>query len=158
MSESKRIEKIQLDLDENLLRLGDSISGLSRPTPPAGLAARTMAHIQANLKPAKRVFWLLQPITNPVARVAAAAAIVAMLFPLTDFETGATLGRGIENRLGARVTDSIESMVDNVLVQTTGPGVYSQTYLDSFMGVNRPKDRPKVKRVAMKETEPRVKK
>jgi hypothetical protein len=157
MSESRRLDRIEHDAaGPDMDRLGERIAGLSRPTPPANLAARTMAHIQSNLQPAKRVFWMWRPITNPVARMAACAAIVAMLFPLTDFETGANLGNGIERRIGSRVAESIESMVDRVLISTGGQGEYSQSYLDSFMNVNRPNERLKNKRLAMKEPQRRA--
>lgn len=120
----------------DLGKLGSRISALSRPTPPANLAAKTVAFVQANCPPKKRSFWLFRSITHPAARVAAAAVIVMILSPLTDLETAASLGTRIEQRIiGPHVMDKLEVFMDPVL--QTGDN-YSQPYFDSFLGVNRP--------------------
>ena len=125
--------------DPKLLRAGEAVARLSHPEAPQGLAARTMARISSSYKPVKRVFWLLRPITHPLARIAAAALIIYMLFPMTDVDLGARLGMQIEqNFMGHVVGDRVEALVDGVLTNhnyTTD----SQAYLDSFMGVNNEK-------------------
>ena len=107
--------------DPKLVKAGEAVAGLSRPQPPAGLAARALARISASM-PAKKVFWMLRPITNPVARIAAAALIIYTLAPLTDIEWGSKLGAQIEEHVtGSSVEDPVENFVDGVLTHYT-PG------------------------------------
>jgi hypothetical protein len=122
------------DPNPELIRAGEAVARLSRPEPPAGLAARTLARISAQYKPIKKVFWMLRPITHPVARVAAAAMIIYALAPMTDFDVASNLGSQIEQHVTGRAfEDHVEALVDTV----TSPNGESQTYLDSFMGVPR---------------------
>lgn len=116
-------------------KLGSRISSLSRHTPPENLAAKTVAYVQANCPPKKRRVWLLQPITHPAARVAAAAVIVLILSPLTDLETAASLGSRIEQRvIGPKMMDKLEVFMDPVLPTTEN---YSEPYFDSFLNLER---------------------
>jgi len=119
----------------DLGKLGSRISALSHPTPPENLAAKTAAYVQANCPPKKRVTLMFRSITNPAARVAAAAVIVLILSPLTDLETAASLGSRIEQRFSPQTMEKLEAFMDPVL--PTGEN-YSQPYFDSFLGVNRP--------------------
>ncbi len=121
--------------DPKLIRAGESVARLSRPQPPAGLAARTLARISASYqKPIKKVFWMLRPITHPVARVAAAAMIIYALAPMTDLDVASQLGVQIERHVTGHVFENhVEALVDSVI---SSPGD-SQPYLDSFMGVQR---------------------
>jgi hypothetical protein len=115
-----------------------AVSGLSVPNPPADLAARTHARVVSSCAPFKRVFWLLRPITHPVARLAAAAVIIFGLAPLADLDAADIWGRRIEERIiGRKMADRIEGMVDNMLV-INGVRPYSQYDLDALMGVNTP--------------------
>lgn len=136
MQDHDKIEDADLgDLGE-IGKLGGRISALSRPTPPENLAAKTAAYVQANCPPKKRATLMFRSITNPAARVAAAAVIVLILSPLTDLETAASLGARIEQRfISPQVMDKLEVFMDPVL---PGGENYSQPYFDSFMGVNRP--------------------
>jgi len=120
----------------DLGKLGSRISALSRPAPSANLAAKTVAYVQANCPPKKRSSVLFQSITNPAARVAAAAVIVLLLSPLTDLETAASLGSRIEQRLSPQVMNKLEAFMDPVL-PTSGEN-YSDPYFDSFLGFDRP--------------------
>ena len=94
-----------------------------------------MARISSSYKPVKRVFWMLRPITHPLARIAAAALIIYMLFPMTDVDLGSKLGMQIEqNFIGHAVGDRVEALMDGMLT-THNDSPDSQAYLDSFMGV-----------------------
>jgi hypothetical protein len=105
--------------DPGLAHAREAVAGLSRPLPPAGLAARTMARISGAL-PVKKVFWMLRPITHPIARIAAAALIIYTLAPLTDMEWGSHLGAQIEEHvLGSSVEDPVANFVDGVLIHYT---------------------------------------
>ena len=121
--------------DPKLIRAGELVARLSRPSAPAGLAARTLARISASYqKPIKKVFWMLRPITHPVARVAAAAMIIYALAPMTDLDVASRLGVQIERHVTGHVFENhVEALVDSVI---SSPGD-SQPYLDSFMGVPR---------------------
>ena len=120
--------------DPKLIRAGESVARLSRPSAPAGLATRTLARISAQCKPIKKVFWMLRPITHPVARVAAAAMIIYALAPMTDLDVASQLGVQIERHVTGHVFENhVEALVDSVI---SSPGD-SQPYLDSFMGVQR---------------------
>src|SRR5258708_7133510 len=119
--------------DPKLIRAGEAVARLPHPTPPEGLAARTLARISSSNKPVKRVFWLLRPTTNPLARIAAAAIIIYMLFPMTDVDLGARLGMQIEqNIMGHAVGDRVEAIVDGVLTNHNNTAE-SQGNLDWFM-------------------------
>ena len=123
--------------DPKLLSAGEAVARLSRPQPPEGLAARTLARISSSYKqPVRKVFWMLRPITHPLARIAAAALIIYMLFPMTDVDVGGQLGMQLEQHvIGHAMGDRVEALVDGVLtnhISTTD----SKGYLDSFMGVN----------------------
>lgn len=121
--------------DPKLIRAGEAVARLPHPQPPEGLAARTLARISSSYKPVKRVFWMLRPITHPLARVAAAALIIYTLFPMTDVDLGARLGMQIEqNIMGHTVGDRVEAFVDGVLTNHNYTAD-SQAYLDSFMGI-----------------------
>jgi hypothetical protein len=126
------------DMTPEMQRAGDAVARLSRPDAPADLTARTLARAIAGSKPVKRVIWFLRPITHPVARVAAAAMIIAMMSPMTDLNTADALGQRIEQKIiGPQVADHIEGFVDSILVMRGAPG-YEQSDLDALMGVNRP--------------------
>ena len=106
--------------------------------PQVCLASRTLNRIEIECKPAKKVIWLLRPITHPLARIAAAAVIIYTLAPLTDLKIAAPLGASIEEKiLGARAAERIEEIVD-VLLINYGDSSYPQSYLDAFMGDPRP--------------------
>lgn len=103
--------------DPTLMRAGDAVARLSRPQAPAGLAARTLARISERL-PVKKVFWMLRPITHPIARIAAAALIIYALAPLTDMDIASRLGSQIEQHvIGRTLGDHVEAFVDGVLIQ-----------------------------------------
>ena len=122
--------------DPELVRAGEAVARLSRPSAPAGLAARTLARISQQYKPMKRVFWMLRPITHPIARIAAAALIIYALAPMTDLDIASRLGVQIEKHvLGQALEDHVEALVDNVLIRHDISIGESQPYLDSFMGV-----------------------
>jgi hypothetical protein len=122
--------------DPQLVRAGEAVARLSRPQAPAGLAARTLARISQQYKPIKRVFWMLRPITHPIARIAAAALIIYALAPMTDMDIASRLGVQIERHvLGSVVEDHVEALVDNVLIHHDISTGESKSYLDSFMGV-----------------------
>lgn len=124
--------------EHRIAMAGAAVSRLSIPEPPKDLASRTLKRIAAEYMPVKRVFWYLRPITNPLARLAAAAAIIFLMVPLTDLSIAAPLGARIEeNILGTRTTEQIEGMMDALLVRY-GTTSYSQAYLDAFMGDPRP--------------------
>ena len=102
--------------DPKLIKAGEAVARLSRSQPPQGLAARTLARISTSYKPVKRVFWMLRPITHPLARIAAAAIIIYMLFPLTDVDLGSRLGMQIEQHIiGHSMSDRVEALLDGVL-------------------------------------------
>ena len=102
--------------DPTLEQAGEAVARLSRPLPPAGLAARTLARISGSCAPVKRIFWMLRPITHPIARIAAAALIIYTLAPMTDMEIGSHLGSQLEEHvLGSTVEDPVEHFVDGVL-------------------------------------------
>ena len=136
----------ELNLNPEQARAAEAIAGLSRSEPPVGLAQRTLNRL-AEVKPIKRAVWFLRPITNPVARVAAAALIVFTLSPMTDLNWADSLGQRIEQSVGSRVADGFESFVDGILVYQR-PGNYKQSDLDALMGVNRGNSvrRPKTQR------------
>jgi hypothetical protein len=122
--------------DPRLLRAGAAVARLSRPDAPAGLAARTLARISEQYQPIKRVFWMIRPITHPVARIAAAALIIYALAPMTDLDIASRLGVQIEQHvLGASLENHVEALVDNVLIRQEIRPTEAQPYLDSFMGV-----------------------
>lgn len=123
--------------DPKLREAGAAVARLDRPGAPAGLAARTVARVLAELKPVKKTWMVLRPITNPFARVSAAAAIMLVLFPMTSVDMAAPLGSGIEERIvGREVINRVEHFVDRVLTRT-GPASYSQYDLDQTCGTQR---------------------
>jgi len=92
----------------------------------------------AQCQPVKKIIWLLRPITNPFARLAAAAVIILALTPMTDLDMAEPLGSRIQNGLlGEQMAERIEGFVDHLLVMH-GSAAYPQAQLDAFMGVNRP--------------------
>jgi len=129
--------------DPKLLRAGDAVARMSRPSAPSGLAARTLARISARF-PVKRVFWMMRPITHPVARIAAAALIIYTLAPLTDLDFASKLGAELEQHVfGKRVEDRVEAFVDGVLIEhysTSETDGYMPT--GSFGPAHHAKDRP----------------
>ena len=124
--------------EEDLAHLGEKLAHLSSPKPPSRLVSRTLARISAQCKPIKRVFWMLRPITNPLARIVAAATIIYALAPMTDLDWADPLGARIEQHLGRHTTDNIEGFVDNMLINHTTTGNYTQSELDAFVGIQRP--------------------
>lgn len=132
-------QKVTDGLDDPALRrAGEAVEQLPPVTPPPDLVARTLERIAAGYRPVKRVFWLFRPIFNPVARFAAAAAIVVVLLPMTDLNLATPLGSRIEDGIiGRDATDDIEDFVDGLLVRN-GPPRYTQYELDAWLGVPRP--------------------
>jgi len=128
----------KLDLtDADSVRAGEAVARLPQPEPPHGLASRTVARVIKECQPIRKVIWLLRPITNPLARLAAAALIIVTLTPMTDLDMADPLGARIEHQLiGRRLADRIEVFVDRLLV-IHGPPYYSQDDLDAFMGIQR---------------------
>lgn len=123
-------------LTPELARIGASIEKLSHDDPPSDLVARTMAHISQRCKPVKKIFWMLRPITHPLARVAAAAMIIFALTPMTDLNLADPLGAGIErNIIGSRTAENVENFLDRLLVRYTPD--YTQCNPDLFMGAQR---------------------
>lgn len=120
------------EIDEKLLAVGHSVARLSRPAAPEGLAARTLARVASATR---RRIWILRPITNPFARIAAAAAILMVVLPLSDLEFAQNVGTGIEQRVGGRMVDRVEMLMDDVLPRGAPDG-YSQTELDAFNNVS----------------------
>lgn len=130
-------ENDDFELTDELRRAGDAIAGLPRDEAPPGLAARTVARVTSECRSIRWVFWLLRPITHPLARVAAAALIVLVLFPMTSVNLASPLGTRIEERIiGRKMADRIEGLVDTLLVQY-GPRAYAEKDPDAFMGVYR---------------------
>ncbi|HYG75885.1 MAG TPA: hypothetical protein VEK08_12855 [Planctomycetota bacterium] len=124
--------------DHELARVGESLARLSPEKPPHDLVARTLERISQEYKPVKRVFFLLRPITHPLARLAAAATIILTLSPLTDITVADHLGSNIESRIiGRHATDRIELFVDKLLVRNGAPA-YTQEDLDAVIGIPRP--------------------
>ncbi len=126
-------------LDPRLSAAGRAVQALPCEQPPRDLIARTLAHIANNYqKPVKRVFWMLRPITHPLARFAAAAVIIAALFPMTDLNIADPIGKQIEKRIfGHAATTHIERMLDRFLVRHY-PANCSQEDLDELIGIPRP--------------------
>ena len=123
------------NLDPEMAELAQKLSNMRPVEAPKDLVARTVDRVMKLRQPVKRVFILLRPITHPLARIAAAACIIFVLSPLTDIDQAAPLGSKIEERIiGAEVTDSVEVIVDDLLI-TTRPGTYQQSDLDAMMGV-----------------------
>ncbi len=137
------------DLSPELARLGEQVANLPGVTPPADLVARTLSRISSSYKPVKRVFWMLRPITNPLARVAAAAMIIAGLAPMMDMNVAEPLGAKIEaSIIGREAADHVEDFIDGML----RPGkTYSQDELDATIGIRRPDFKP-VRRVSLNNT------
>lgn len=125
-------------LNDELRALGAEVGGLPSVEPLAGLAARTLDRVRQECKPVKKVFFMLRPITNPIARLSAAAAIVFLVLSLADMDTADRLGSRIEQRiLGRAMTDRVEGIVDNLLVRYSNNN-YSQAYLDVYMDTQAP--------------------
>jgi hypothetical protein len=137
------------DLSPELARLGEQVANLPGETPPSDLVARTLSRISTSYKPVKRVFWMLRPITNPLARVAAAAMIIAGLAPMMDMNVAEPLGAKIEaSIIGREAADQVEDFIDGML----RPGkTYSQDELDATIGIRRPDFKP-VRRVSLNNT------
>jgi len=123
--------------DRALRRAGEAVARLASVEPPPDLVARTLAHVAAGYKPVKRAFWLFRPIFNPLARFAAAAAIIILLVPMTDLNLATPLGRRIEERIiGSRATDRLEGFIDGLLVRNGAPD-YPEYELEALMGTPR---------------------
>ncbi|MCY3021384.1 MAG: hypothetical protein NTW87_20410 [Planctomycetota bacterium] len=131
------------DLQEpELVRAGAEVARLPKLEPPPDLVARTLARLTAGYKPVKRLFWLLRPIYNPVARVAAAAIIIVTMLPMADLNMATPLGARIEQRIiGRRAADRIEVFIDKLLLRN-GPPKYSQYELQEWLGVPKPEFTP----------------
>ncbi|MGD0091857.1 MAG: hypothetical protein ABSE73_18235 [Planctomycetota bacterium] len=124
--------------DPALRRAGEAVARLDKPEPPPDLVTRTLARIAASYRPVKRAFWLFRPIFNPVARLAAAAAIVLLLVPMTDLNLATVLGARIEERIiGRPGTDHVEDFIDGLLVRNGARG-YPQYELEAWVGSPRP--------------------
>ncbi len=136
------------DLSPELARVGKAVASLPMETPPSDLVARTLSRISAGCKPVKRVFWLLRPITHPLARVAAAAMIMAALAPMIGMNVADPLGRRIESSItGSKTTDHVEDFIDGMMRRNP----YSQDELDAVVGIPRPEFKP-VRRVSLNNT------
>ena len=124
--------------DPALRRAGEAVARLAQIEPAPDLVARTLARIAAGYKPVKRAFWLVRPIFNPVARLAAAATIVLLMMPMTDLNMATVLGAPIEERIiGRHATDHVEGFIDGLLVRN-GAGAYPQYELEAWVGAPRP--------------------
>jgi len=125
--------------DPKLKAAAEAVENLPRPEPRAGLTARTLQRISAGYKPVKKVYFLLRPITHPLARIAAAAVIIYALAPMTDIDFGSKAGSFVEQHiLGPSVSDRIDNFVNGMLSKHEWMSADSQPYLDAFMGVSRP--------------------
>jgi hypothetical protein len=123
--------------DPALRRAGEAVARLAAVEPPPDLVARTLSRVAAGWKPVKRAFWLFRPIFNPVARFAAAAAIVVLLIPMADLNLATPLGKRIEERIiGKHATDHLEAFIDGLLVRNGAP-CYTEYELDALMGTPR---------------------
>jgi len=123
--------------DPALRRAGEAVARLAAVEPPPDLVARTLTRVAAGWKPVKRAFWLFRPIFNPVARFAAAAAIIVLLMPMTDLNLATPLGKRIEERIiGRRATDHLECFIDGLLVRNGAPS-YTEYELDALIGTPR---------------------
>jgi len=121
-------------LDPELRRMGEAVAGLSRPKPPSDLASRTMSRVLNECRTVRRRWLMVRPITNPVARVLAAASIMLILFPMTTMDLAAPLGARIEERItGHEAVNRFEQIVDRLLVRS-GPANYSQEDLEAVVG------------------------
>ncbi|HLX62595.1 MAG TPA: hypothetical protein VKX17_15060 [Planctomycetota bacterium] len=116
-------------LDSNLRDAASAVAQLPRPKAPAGLVQRTLDAL-AQFKPLHRKPLFLRPITHPLARIAAVAMLMALVQPLTYLDVVDEMGRGIENHVGPRVVDHVETIVDGVLTRLE-PETYSQSEQDS---------------------------
>ena len=126
------------EVDDPVLRgAGEAVARLAAVEPPPGLAARTLARLTAGCQPVKRAFWLFRPIFNPLARLAAAAAIIFLLAPMTDLNMATPLGMRIEGVIGVRATDHLEGFIDSLLVRNGVPD-YPEYELEAVIGVRRP--------------------
>ena len=124
-------------LDPRLQQAGEAVARLSKATPSSDLVARTMTNIHSKWVPVKRVFWMLRPITHPLARVAAAALIIFTLSSMINMELADPIGSHIERRIvGRTLVGKVENLIDRVLVRN-GPPAYLQTELDALMGIER---------------------
>ncbi|HYF47902.1 MAG TPA: hypothetical protein VEJ63_00735 [Planctomycetota bacterium] len=120
-----------LELNADQLRAANAVAALKHEEPPQGLAGRTLSRI-AESQPVKRVFFMLRPITHPIARVAAAALIILSIVPIADVETATALGQRIEERItGAKVTERVERIVDKLLAYQGTPS-FSPHELEPF--------------------------
>jgi hypothetical protein len=131
--------KSRFEPDDPALRhAGEAVARLAPVEPPPDLVARTLARVAAGYKPVKRAFWLFRPIFNPLARLAAAAAIILLLVPMTDLNLASPLGRRIEERIiGRHVTDHLEGFIDGLLVRNGAPN-YTEYELEAVIGAPRP--------------------
>ena len=135
------------DLDPELAKVGEAAANVPYEGPPADLVSRTLARISSGVIPVKRVFWMLRPITHPLARIAAAALIIFAFAPMLDINLADPLGSRIEARIiGSKTAAHIEGLLDRVL--TSQGNSYSQDDLDSVMGIRRPNFVP-VRRVSV---------
>src|SRR5436305_6365704 len=106
------------DLSPEMMRAAEAMSKLSPIDPPKDLVTRTLALISASYKPVKRVFWLLRPITHPLARIAAAAVIIFSFALMIDMNLADPLGSRIESLIiGRQTADRFEGLLDRVLVR-----------------------------------------
>lgn len=158
---AKAMNHANENLTPDLQRASEAVERLPKPQPPADLADRTLARIEAGLSrqdiadlPASeprlvsasalgpRRSWLMRKITNPLARVAAVLLLVTMLGLVVNLDTGERIGRISENILGEKTTDRIERFLDHVFV-ALGPADVSERDVARLAGLKElPKNNP----------------
>jgi hypothetical protein len=131
-------------LPPELLALGETVGRLPRSEPPTDLGKRTLDRVAAEL-PAIEVGaseakfrismlpWWIRPITNPIARVAAAVALVSTLGLFGNLDTAERVGILTERVIGEGTTDQLEKIVDRVLL-TYGPVRLSDKDMNMLVG------------------------
>ncbi|MBI3830411.1 MAG: hypothetical protein HY291_12900 [Planctomycetes bacterium] len=148
------------ELPRELQRIGAAVQRLPRPQPPADLAGRTLARIDAGvgsaaaanaaeplrpgqaakpLAPERRRSWWLRKITNPLARAAAMLLLAVMMGLVVNLDTAERIGRASERLLGTKTTDRVEGFLDRVFV-AFGPAEVSDRDVANLAGL---RDLPK---------------
>lgn len=132
------------ELPPELLALGETVGRLPRSEPPADLGKRTLDRVAAELPAGgvgasesrskiRTLPWWIRPITNPIARVAAAVALISTLGLFGNLDTAERVGLLTERVIGENTTDQLEKFVDRVLL-TYGPVKLSEKDMNVLVG------------------------
>lgn len=110
------------ELPPELWAVGRAVARLPRPSAPSDLAERTLARLEreagAGAPAASRSLWrwCFQPITHPLARVAAVFLLAALAAHLANTDNAERAGRVLERVLGAHAAERLEVWVDRALL------------------------------------------